>query len=138
MKLKFWKKEKSQEDILKEMRTAEQIRLMNAIKKNSEEGKPESENLIILKEMNYHSTMTTEDEKVETERSNRRSKVEKTAATISPFVVMGCAIWNAKKDSDGENVNRTDGGKRVSRMLDSAASRFTEFKNNVVSRFNKK
>ena len=137
MKLKFWKKEKSQEDILKEMRTAEQIRLMNAIKKNSEEGKPECENLIILKEMNYHSTMTTEDEKVETERSNRRSKVEKTAATISPFVVMGCAIWNAKKDSDGENVNRTDGGKRVSRMLDSAASRFTEFKTNIISRFKK-
>ena len=134
---KFWKKEKTQEEILKEMRTAEQIRLMNEIKKNSEEGKPESENLIILKEMNYHSTMTTEDEKVETERSNRRSKVEKTAATISPFVVMGCAIWNAKKDSDGENVNRTDGGKRVSRMLDSAASRFTEFKTNVISRFKK-
>ena len=134
---KFWKKEKTQEEILKEMRTAEQIRLMNEIKKNSEEGKPESENLIILKEMNYHSTMTTEDEKVETERSNRRSKVEKTAATISPFVVMGCAIWNAKKDSEGDNVNRTDGGKRVSRMLDSAASRFTEFKTNIISRFKK-
>jgi hypothetical protein len=135
---KFWKREKSQEEILKDMRTAEQIRLMNEIKKNSESGKPESENLIILKEMNYHSTMNTEDEKVETERSNRRSKVEKVAGTVSPFVVMGCAIWNAKRDSDGENINRTDGGKRVSRMLDSAASRFTEFKNNIVSRFNKK
>lgn len=129
MKLKFWKKEKSQEDILKEMRTEEQIRLMNAIKKNAEDGKPESENLIILKEMNYHATMDTEDEKKETERSNRRSKVEKTAATISPFVVMGAAIWNAKKDSEGENCNRTDGGKRINRMLDGVATKFTDIKN---------
>lgn len=124
---KFWKREKKQEDILKEMRTEEQIRLMNAIKKNAEDGKPESDNLIILKEMNYHASMDTEDEKKETERSNRRSKIEKIAGTVSPFVVMGCAIWNSKRDSEGENVNRTDGGKRINRMLDSASARFTEF-----------
>ena len=129
MKLKFWEKEKSQEETLKEMRTAEQIRLMNAIQKNAEEGKPESDNLIILKEMNYHATMDTEDEKKETERSNRRSKVERIAGTISPFVVMGAAFWNAKKDSEGENINRTDGGKRISRMLDSVSTKFTDIKN---------
>ena len=130
MNWKFWKKKKSQEEILKEMRTEEQIRLMNSIKKNAEEGKPESDNLIILKEMTYHSTMDAEDEKKETERSNRRSKVEKVAGTVSPFVVMGCAIWNAKKDSNDENVNRTDGGKRITRMLDSVSTKFTDFKNN--------
>jgi hypothetical protein len=129
MKLKFWKKEKSQEDILKEMRDAEKIELLKLIQKNREEGKPESENLIPLREMNYHTANETEEEKKKTEIANRRSKVEKVAGTISPFVVMGCAFWNAAKDSKGENVNRTDGGKRISRMLDTVTTKFTEFKN---------
>lgn len=110
------------------MRTAEEIRLMNVIQQNAMEGKPESENLIILKEMSYHKTMDTEDEKRDTERSNRRSKVEKVAGTLSPFVVMGMAFWNAKQDSSGENVNRTDGGKRISTMLNAASAKFTDFK----------
>ena len=131
MKLKFWKKEKTQEEILQEMRAAEKIKLMELINKNREEGKPESENLIPLRELSYHASLETEEEKKKTEKSNRRSKVEKVAGTLSPFVVMGCAFWNAKKDLDNENVNRTDGGKRLSRMLDSAASRFTEFKDKL-------
>lgn len=128
MNWKFWKRKKKQEDILKEMRTAEEIRLMNVIQQNAAEGKPESENLIILKEMSYHKSMDTEDEKRDTERSNRRSKVEKVAGTLSPFVVMGMAFWNAKQDSAGENVNRTDGGKRISTMLNAASAKFTDFK----------
>lgn len=133
LKSKF-KKEKKQEDVLKDMRTAEEIRLMEVIQKNASEGKPESDNLIVLKEMSYHKSMDTEDEKRETERSNRRSKVEKTAATISPFVVMGCAIWNAKRDSNGENINRTDGGKRISTMLNAAGAKFTDVKDKVFNR----
>jgi hypothetical protein len=130
MNWKFWKKkEKTKDEILKDMRTEEQIRLMNAIKQNAADGKPESDNLIMLKEMSYHASMDAEDEKKETEKSNRRSKLEKTAGTISPFVVMGCAIWNAKRDSNGENVNRTDGGKRVNRMLDNVTTKLTDFKN---------
>lgn len=128
MNWKFWKRKKKQEDVLKEMRTAEEIRLMNVIQQNAMEGKPESENLIILKEMSYHKTMDTEDEKRDTERSNRRSKVEKVAGTLSPFVVMGMAFWNAKQDSSGENVNRTDGGKRISTMLNAASAKFTDFR----------
>lgn len=129
MKLKFWEKQKSQEEVLKDMRTEEQIRLMNAIKKNAEDGKPESDNLIMLKEMNYHSSMDAEDAKKETERSNRRSKVEKVAGTLSPFVVMGCAIWNAKRDADGENVNRSQGGKTISKIIDGAANKINDIKN---------
>lgn len=129
MNWKFWKKQKSQEEVLKEMRTEEQIRLMNAIKKNAEDGKPESDNLIMLKEMNYHSSMDAEDAKKETERSNRRSKVEKVAGTLSPFVVMGCAVWNAKRDADGENVNRSQGGKTISKIIDGAANKINDFKN---------
>lgn len=129
MNWKFWKKKKSQEDVLRDMRIAEEIRLMNVIQQNAKDGKPETENYVILKELNYHATLDTEDAKKETERSNRRSKIEKTAATISPFVVMGCAVWNAKKDSNDENVNRTDGGKRITRMLDGVATKFTDIKN---------
>lgn len=128
MNWKFWKKEKSQEDILKEMRDAEKIELLKLIQKNREEGKPESENLIPLREMNYHTANETEEEKKKTEIANRRSKVEKVAGTLSPFVVMGCAFWNASKDSKGENVNRTDGGKRITTMLNAAGAKFTEFK----------
>lgn len=129
MNWKFWKKKKSQEGILKEMRDAEKIKLMELINKNREEGKPESENLIPLRELSYHASLETEEEKKKTEKSNRRSKVEKIAGTLSPFVVMGTALWTTKKDSNGENINKSDGGKRLNRMLDSAASRFTEFKN---------
>ena len=127
LKSKF-KKEKKQEDVLKDMRTAEEIRLMEVIQKNASEGKPESDNLIVLKEMSYHKSMDTEDEKRETERSNRRSKVEKTAATISPFVVMGCAIWNARQDAKGENTQRTSGGKQLNTMLNSVSAKFADFK----------
>jgi hypothetical protein len=126
---KFWKKQKSQEEVLKEMRTEEQIRLMNAIKQNAADGKPESDNLIMLKEMNYHSSMDAEDAKKETERSNRRSKVEKVAGTLSPFVIMGCAVWNAKRDADGENINRSQGGKTISKIVDGAAAKINDFKN---------
>ena len=125
---KFWKKEKTQEEILKEMRTAEKIELLKIIQKNREEGKPESENLIALRELNYHAANETEEEKAKSEKANRRSKVEKVAGTLSPFVVMGCAFWNASKDSKGENVNRTDGGKRISTMLNAASAKFTDLK----------
>lgn len=125
---KFWKKEKTQEDILKEMRTAEKIDLLNLIKKNREEGKPESENLIPLREMNYHYANETEEEKAKTEKANRRSKVEKIAGILSPFVVMGCAFWNASKDSKGENINRTDGGKRITTMLNATSAKFIDIK----------
>ena len=126
---KFWKKEKTQEEILNDMVTAEQIRCMNVIKQNAEEGKPESENLILQKELSYYASMQTEKEKRETEKSNRRSKLEKGAATVSPFVVMGVAIWNAKKDADGDNVTRSQGGKTISKIVDGAAAKINDFKN---------
>lgn len=134
---KFWKKEKSQEEILQEMRTAEKIKLMEIIQKNREEGKPESENLIPLREMSYHENLEKTEEEKKTEKSNRRNVVEKVAGTLSPFVVMGCAFWNVKKDTSGENVNRTDGGKRFSRLLDSAATKITDIKTTVKSSFKK-
>ena len=126
----FKKKEKTLEEQLKDMRTAEKIRLMETIQKNAAEGKPESDNLIVLKEMSYHASIDAEDEKKETERSNRRSKFEKGVGIASSISVIGFAGWNAFRDSKGENVNRSDGGKRIGRMLDSVASKFTEFKNN--------
>lgn len=129
MKLKFWKKEKSQEEVLNDMVTAEQIRCMNVIKKNAEEGKPESENLILQKELSYYASMQTEKEKRETEKSNRRSKLEKGAATISPFVVMGCAFWNAKKDANGENTTRTQGGRIMARVTETCANKINDIKN---------
>ena len=128
MNWKFWHKEKSQEEVLNDMVTAEQIRCMNVIKKNAEEGKPESENLILQKELSYYANMQTEKEKRETEKSNRRSKLEKGAATISPFVVMGCAVWSAKKDANGENTTRSMGGKIFTRITETCANKINDIK----------
>ena len=126
---KFWKQEKKQEEVLEDMQTAENIRLMKVIEKNAEEGKPEAENLIILKELNMHAAIKTEEEKAKTEKSNRRSWLEKTGSTISPFVVIGCAIWSANKDSKGEITTRSTGGKQINTMLNSIAAKFSDIKN---------
>ena len=133
IKSKF-KKEKTQKEILEEMRDAEKIELMKLIQKNRAEGVKESENLIPLRELSYHANLETEEEKKKTEIANRRSKLEKVATTLSPFVVIGCSFWNASKDSKGENVNRTDGGKRISTMLNSAAAKFTDVKDKMFNR----
>jgi hypothetical protein len=131
---KFWKKkEKSQEEILKEMRTAEKVRLMETIQKNAAEGKPESDNLIVLKEMNLHASIDAEDEKMETERSNRRSKAEKFVSMGAPIAMTGIAFWNAKRDSNGENTTRSQGGKTLQRLVDGATSKF----NDLTSKFKK-
>lgn len=124
----FKKKEKTNKEILDEMREAEKIELMKLIQKNRADGKSESENLIPLREMSYHASLETEEEKKKTEIVNRRSKLEKFANTLSPFVVMGFAGWNAVRDSKGENVNRSEGGKRWSRLLDNVGNKFTDFK----------
>ena len=129
MKFKFWKKEKSQEELLKEMRTAEKIRLMETIQKNAAEGKPESDNLIVLKEMSYHASIDADDEKKETERSNRRSTAEKIVSIGSPIALTGIAFWNAKRDSAGENTTRSQGGKTLQKLVDGATTKFNDFTN---------
>ena len=126
--MKLFKKEKSQEELLKDMVTAEQIRCMNKIKQNAEEGKPESDNLILQKELSYYSSMEAENAKRDTERSNRRSTLEKVAATVSPFVVIGTAFWNASKDSKGENTTRTQGGRIMARVTESCANKLNDIK----------
>lgn len=133
MKLKFWKKEKSQEELLKEMRTAEKIRLMETIQKNAAEGKPESDNLIVLKEMSYHASIDADDEKKETERSDRRSKAEKAVSIAAPVAMTGIAFWNAKHDMKGDNTTRSQGGKTLQKLVDGATTKF----NDLTSKFKK-
>lgn len=56
-------------------------------------------------------------------------RLEEGAATISPFVVMGCAFWNAKKDANGENTTRTQGGRIMARVTETCANKINDIKN---------
>lgn len=135
MNLKFWKKkEKTKEEIFRDMQADEKIALMKLINENRAAGKPESENLIPLREMSYHANIEAEEEKAKTEKANRRSKLEKFASIGSSFGVVGLAFWNAKHDIKGDNVGRTDGGKRIQTFLNSIAARFNDFKGNFFKK----
>lgn len=127
------KKEKTPEQQLKELQTAEKIRLMEIIKTNASEGKPESENLIVLKELNQHAAIEAEEAKKETEESNRRSKVEKVVGTAAPIAMTGIAFWSARKDAQGTNMTRSQGGRTLSKLIDGATMKFNE----LLGRFKK-
>ena len=126
---KFWKREKTKEEIFKDMQADEKITLLKTINKNREEGKAESENLIPLRELNYHASIEAEQERAKTEKANRRTWYEKLAAILSPIIVVLTSFWTAHHDMKGDNVNRTDGGRRINTLLNSIAAKFIDIKN---------